>query len=60
MSDQPTKPPITTTNFGAPAPSDERALTVGPAGPVLLQDTYLNEKLAQFVRERIPDRVYHV
>jgi catalase len=27
---------------------------------VLLQDTYLNEKLAHFVRERIPDRVYHV
>jgi Catalase len=31
-----------------------------PAGPVLLQDAYLNEKLAHFVRERVPDRVYHV
>jgi catalase len=27
---------------------------------VLLQDAYLIEKLAHFVRERVPDRVYHV
>jgi catalase len=61
LSKQPNqKRPLTTTNAGMPAPSDERSLTVGPAGPVLLQDTYLNEKLAHFVRERVPDRVYHV
>jgi catalase len=60
MNDQRAKPPVTTTNAGAPAPSDEHSLTVGPAGPVLLQDAYLNEKLAHFVRERVPDRVYHV
>ena len=42
--------PLTTTNTGSPAPSDEYSLTVGPAGPNLLQDTYLNEKLAHFVR----------
>ena len=59
MSDQKAKP-ITTTDAGIPAQSDEYSLTVGPAGPVLLQDTYLNEKLAHFVRERVPDRVYHV
>ena len=41
-------------------PSDEYSLTAGPAGPVLLQDAYLIEKLAHFVRERVPDRVYHV
>src|SRR5258708_6595045 len=58
MSNQ--RPPNTTTDAGSPVPSDEHALTVGPAGPVLLQDAYLNEKLAHFVRERIPDRVYHV
>jgi catalase len=52
--------PITTTEGGAPAPSDEHSLTVGAGGPVLLQDAYLNEKLAHFVRERVPDRVYHV
>jgi catalase len=52
--------PNTTTDAGIPLPSDEHALTAGPAGPVLLQDYYLNEKLAHFVRERVPDRVYHV
>nr|WP_066374712.1 catalase [Herbidospora mongoliensis] len=57
MSEQ---PPNTTTNAGVPVASDEYALTAGPAGPVLLQDVYLNEKLAHFVRERVPDRVYHV
>lgn len=52
--------PNTTTDSGLPVASDEYALTAGPAGPVLLQDNYLNEKLAHFVRERVPDRVYHV
>src|SRR6201991_3910826 len=54
------RPPNTTTDSGAPAPSDEHSLTAGAAGPLLLQDSYLIEKLAHFVRERIPDRVYHV
>ena len=53
-------PPNTTTDAGMPVPSDEYSLTVGPGGPVLLQDAYLIEKLAHFVRERVPDRVYHV
>src|SRR6476659_9689331 len=52
--------PLTTTDAGSPVQSDEHSLTVGSGGPNLLQDTYLNEKLAHFVRERIPDRVYHV
>lgn len=52
-------PPVTTSDAGTPVPSDEFALTAGPGGPVLLQDAYLNEKLAHFVRERVPDRVYH-
>src|SRR5256712_10149657 len=52
--------PLTTTDAGSPAPSDDTSLTVGPNGPVVLQDTYLIKKLAHFVRERIPDRVYHV
>jgi catalase len=54
------QPPNTTTDAGIPVPSDENALTAGPAGPVLLQDAYLLEKLAHFVRERVPNRVYHV
>ncbi|GAA4588243.1 catalase [Planotetraspora phitsanulokensis] len=40
--------------------SDEHSLTAGPSGPNLLQDAYLIEKLAHFVREPVPDRVYHV
>jgi catalase len=51
--------PFTTTDGGAPAPSDERSLTVGPDGPILLQDHYLIEKNAQFNRERVPERVVH-
>ncbi|TJZ94547.1 catalase [Actinacidiphila oryziradicis] len=57
MSNQ---PPVTTTDSGCPVASDEYSLTVAANGPVLLQDTYLIEKLAHFVRERVPDRVYHV
>src|ERR1700689_4417216 len=57
MTDQ---SPDTTTNAGAPGGRDEYSLTAGPAGPNLLQDAYLIEKLAHFVRERVPDRVYHV
>jgi catalase len=34
-------------------------MTVGPRGPILLQDFYLHEKLAHFNRERIPERVVH-
>jgi hypothetical protein len=61
MSDQREQQrPLTTTDAGSPAPSDDSSLTVGAGGPNLLQDTYLIEKLAHFVRERIPDRVYLV
>jgi len=52
--------PNTTTDAGAPAPSDEYSLTAGPAGPNMLHDAYLVQKLARFARERVPDRVYHV
>jgi catalase len=61
MSSRPDgRPPATTTEAGIPVGSDEHSLTAGAGGPLLLQDAYLNEKLAHFVRERIPDRVYHV
>src|SRR5580693_9455176 len=49
----------TTTDGGAPAPSDKESLTVGPDGPILLQDHYLIEQMAQFNRERIPERQPH-
>src|SRR5260370_31751293 len=50
---------FTTTDAGIAAPSDEHSLTVGPDGPVLLQDHYLIEQMAQFNRERIPERQPH-
>src|SRR5487761_1357420 len=53
------KPPVTTTDAGIPAPSDEHSLTVGDSGPILLQDHYLIQKMAQFNRERVPERVVH-
>ena len=53
------KPPATTTDSGIPAPSDEHSLTVGPAGPTVLHDHYLVQKLQHFNRERVPERVVH-
>lgn len=51
--------PSTTTNAGVPVESDEHSLTVGRDGPILLHDHYLIEKMAQFNRERVPERVVH-
>ena len=51
--------PPTTTDAGIPVESDEHSLTVGPGGPLLLQDGYLIEQMAQFNRERIPERQPH-
>ncbi len=53
------QPPRTTTDAGIPAASDEHSLTVGPDGPILLQDHYVIQKMAQFNRERVPERVVH-
>ncbi|GAA1269551.1 catalase [Planotetraspora silvatica] len=51
--------PMTTTDAGIPAPSDEFSLSVGPNGPLLMQDHYVIQKMAQFNRERVPERVVH-
>jgi len=50
---------LTTTDAGIPVSSDEYSLTVGPDGPILLQDHYLIEQMANFNRERIPERQPH-
>ena len=55
MTDRPTL----TTESGAPVADNQRSQTAGPAGPVLLQDQHLIEKLARFNRERIPERIVH-
>ena len=53
--------PVThlTTDFGAPVSENQNSLTAGPRGPLLAQDIWLNEKLANFVREVIPERRMH-
>ncbi|KAK2076073.1 Carnitine O-acetyltransferase mitochondrial [Prototheca wickerhamii] len=48
-----------TTNSGAPVWNNNNSLTVGSRGPVLLEDYHLVEKLSNFDRERIPERVVH-
>jgi catalase len=53
------QPKPTTTDAGIPVASDEHSLTVGPDGPILLQDHYLIEQMAQFNRERVPERQPH-
>ena len=54
-----TKRRDTTTDAGIPAPSDEYSLSAGEQGPLLIQDHYLIQKMAQFNRERVPERVVH-
>ena len=55
MADRPTL----TTSAGAPIGDNQNSLTVGPRGPLLLQDYQLIEKLSHQNRERIPERVVH-
>ena len=49
----------TTTQTGTPVVSDAHSLTVGTNGVTALHDRYTVEKLAQFNRERIPERIVH-
>jgi catalase len=49
----------TTTLTGTPVASDEHSQTAGANGVTALHDRYLVEKLAQFNRERIPERIVH-
>lgn len=53
--------PVTrlTTSAGAPVVENQNSMTAGPRGPLLAQDLWLNEKLANFVREVIPERRMH-
>ena len=51
--------PRLTTTAGAPVSSNQNSKTVGPRGPVLLEDFQLIEKLAHQNRERVPERVVH-
>ena len=48
-----------TTSSGRPVGDNQNSVTVGPRGPVLMEDFLLFEKMAHFNRERIPERVVH-
>ena len=48
-----------TTDTGAPAPSDRNSLTLGPDGPILLHDVHFLNQMAHFNRERVPERNVH-
>jgi catalase len=54
-----TEPARTTTDAGITVGSDEHSLTVGPDGPILLHDHYVIEQMAQWNRERVPERQPH-
>lgn len=58
MKTCPARPTLTTGN-GAPVADNQNSLSAGARGPLLLQDYHLIEKLAQFNRERVPERVVH-
>lgn len=48
-----------TTNTGTPVSENQNTRTAGPRGPVLAEDIWLMEKLANFNREVIPERRMH-
>ncbi len=48
-----------TSENGAPVANTTDSQTVGPRGPITLQDVWLVEKLAHFDREVIPERRMH-
>lgn len=47
------------TGYGAPVENFTASLTVGPQGPLLLQDSVFLDEITHFDRERIPERVVH-
>ncbi len=49
---------LTTAN-GRKVDNNQNSLTAGSRGPILMQDVYLQEKLAHFDREEIPERIVH-
>ena len=48
-----------TTTSGRPVEDNQNSMSAGEHGPLLLQDVYLQEKLAHFDREEVPERIVH-
>nr|XP_034196102.1 catalase [Osmia lignaria] len=53
------KRPVLLTGNGVPIANKTASLTVGPNGPILLQDYVYLDEMSHFDRERIPERVVH-
>ncbi|EEB14972.1 Catalase, putative [Pediculus humanus corporis] len=53
------KPEVLVTGHGAPIDDKLNSLSIGPRGPLLLQDVTYIDEIAHFDRERIPERVVH-
>ncbi len=51
--------PTLTMNNGRPVGDNQNSLSAGRRGPLLMEDYLLFEKMAQFNRERVPERVVH-
>lgn len=51
--------PLLTTNAGRPIGDNQNSVQAGRRGPITLDDFQLFEKMAQFNRERTPERVVH-
>ncbi|KAK2525149.1 Cat [Columba guinea] len=52
-------PDVLTTGAGNPIGDKLNIQTVGPRGPLLVQDVVFTDEMAHFDRERIPERVVH-
>ncbi len=50
---------VLTLNNGRPVGDNQNSVTAGRRGPILMEDYLLFEKMAQFNRERTPERVVH-
>jgi len=48
-----------TNEVGAPVADNENSITAGSRGPVVFEDVWLQEKMAHFNREVIPERRMH-
>ncbi|XP_011496239.1 PREDICTED: catalase [Ceratosolen solmsi marchali] len=51
--------PLLRTGNGVRIANKTSSITVGPRGPILLQDNTLIDEMTHFNRERIPERVVH-
>ena len=53
------KNPKVTNGAGIPVANNQTAMTVGPRGPMAMEDVWYMEKMAHFDREVIPERRMH-